>query len=131
MTVPAVTPGANAIRTTTRLPNLVFDKNVDIPLKDGGLCRANVYRPLKEGRYPCILTMGPYGKDVPYAQFHVSSYRELPDLQKGPLSAWETPHPDVSPLYASEWNCAVGGLGRRAGPERAPVPLVRKRRAAS
>ncbi|GAA5854272.1 hypothetical protein JCM9279_005104 [Rhodotorula babjevae] len=94
MTVSPSTPGANAIRTTTRLDSLIFDKNVDIPLKDGGLCRANVYRPLQDGRYPCILTMGPYGKDAPYSQFHVKSYREIPDEQKGPLSAWETPHPD-------------------------------------
>ena len=101
MTVTPTTPGANAIRTTARLANLILDKNVDIPLKDGGLCRANVYRPLQEGRYPCILTMGPYGKDAPYAQFHVKSYRELPDEQKGPLSAWETPHPDVRPLSIS------------------------------
>ncbi|KPV74777.1 uncharacterized protein RHOBADRAFT_15431 [Rhodotorula graminis WP1] len=94
MTVTPTVPGSNAIRTTTRLDNLVFDKNVDIPLKDGGVCRANVYRPLEAGRYPCILTMGPYGKDAPYSQFHVKSFREIPDDQKGPLSAWETPHPD-------------------------------------
>lgn len=96
MPVPTVIPGANAIRTTTRLDDLVFDKNVDIPLRDGGLCRANVYKPLVEGRYPVIMTMGPYGKDVPYSEFHVKSFRELPDEQKGPLSAWETPHPNVS-----------------------------------
>ncbi|GAA6008875.1 uncharacterized protein JCM10292_002631 [Rhodotorula paludigena] len=94
MPVPSVSPGANAIRTTTRLDDLVFDKNVDIPLRDGGLCRANVYKPLVEGRYPVIMTMGPYGKDVPYSEFHVKSFRELPDEQKGPLSAWETPHPN-------------------------------------
>ncbi|GAA5875152.1 hypothetical protein JCM8547_005537 [Rhodosporidiobolus lusitaniae] len=93
-TLPHPVPGANAIRTTTRLSNLVFDKNVDIPLKDGGLCRANVYLPLEEGRYPVIMTMGPYGKDVPYSEFHVKSFRELPKEQKGELSAWETPHPD-------------------------------------
>jgi predicted acyl esterase len=96
MTIPQPTPGANAIFTSTRLENLVFDKNVDIPLKDGGVCRANVYKPLTEGRYPVLMTMGPYGKDVPYSQFHVKSFREIPDEQKGPLSAWETPHPDVS-----------------------------------
>ncbi|GAA6037993.1 hypothetical protein JCM8097_009530 [Rhodosporidiobolus ruineniae] len=94
MPVAHPSPGANAIRTTTRLPNLVFDKNVDIPLKDGGLCRANVYLPLEKGRYPVIMTMGPYGKDAPYSQFHVKSFREIPDEQKGELSAWETPHPD-------------------------------------
>ncbi|POY74191.1 hypothetical protein BMF94_2765 [Rhodotorula taiwanensis] len=96
MTVPniPVTPGANQIRTVERRSNMVFEKNVDIPLADGGLCRCNVYRPLEDGRYPVIMTMGPYGKDVPYAQFHVKSFAEIPDEQKGDLSAWETPHPD-------------------------------------
>ncbi|ORY86664.1 X-Pro dipeptidyl-peptidase protein [Leucosporidium creatinivorum] len=94
MSASKVIPGANAIYTSTRLENLIFDKNVDIPLKDGGVCRANIYKPLEEGRYPVLMTMGPYGKDVPYSDFHVKSFRELPDEQKGPLSAWETPHPD-------------------------------------
>ncbi|BGP09035.1 hypothetical protein JCM10049v2_004890 [Rhodotorula toruloides] len=94
MTIPHPIPGSNAIRTTERRANLVFDKNVDIPLKDGGLCRANVYLPLEERRYPVIMTMGPYGKDAPYSEFHVKSFKELPDEQKSDLSAWETPHPD-------------------------------------
>lgn len=98
MTVPAfdIRPGANQIRTVERRSNMAFEKNVDIPLADGGLCRCNVYRPLEPGRYPVIMTMGPYGKDIPYAQFHVKSFAEIPDEQKGDLSAWETPHPDVS-----------------------------------
>ncbi len=94
MPVTSPAPGANAIRSTTTLENLIFDKNVDIVLSDGGLCRANVYKPLAPGKYPAILTMGPYGKDVPYSEFHVRSYSEIPAEQKGELSAWETPHPD-------------------------------------
>ncbi|ORY90085.1 X-Pro dipeptidyl-peptidase protein [Leucosporidium creatinivorum] len=79
---------------------MIFEKNVDIPLKDGGLCRGNVYRPRQEGgskeggRFPVIMTYGPYGKDYSYAEFHVASYREIPDEQKSEHSAWETPHPE-------------------------------------
>jgi predicted acyl esterase len=35
---------------------MIFEKNVDIPLKDGGLCRGNVYKPKAHGRYPVIMT---------------------------------------------------------------------------
>ncbi|KAM0753449.1 X-Pro dipeptidyl-peptidase protein [Meredithblackwellia eburnea MCA 4105] len=73
---------------------MVFEKNVDIPLKDGGLCRGNVYRPKQQGRYPVIMTYGPYGKDYPYSEFHVQSYAEIPPEQKSEHSAWETPHPE-------------------------------------
>jgi predicted acyl esterase len=39
------------------LPNMTFEKNVDIPLKDGqGLCRGNVYRPKGDGKWPVLLT---------------------------------------------------------------------------
>src|ERR1700755_3433286 len=46
----------------------IFEKNVDIPLKTGGLIRANVYRPKGDGKYPAIVTYGPYGKDVYYGE---------------------------------------------------------------
>ncbi|KAM0793769.1 hypothetical protein ACM66B_001187 [Microbotryomycetes sp. NB124-2] len=84
----------NAIREVFDLPNMVFEKNVDIPLRDGGLCRGNVYRPKQEGRYPVIMTYGPYGKDFPYSEFHPKSFEQIPDEQKSEYSAWETPHPD-------------------------------------
>lgn len=56
MPIPFPTPGANAIREISQLPNMIFEKNVDIPLKDGGLCRGNVWRPKGEGRWPVIMT---------------------------------------------------------------------------
>ncbi|KAL8276718.1 hypothetical protein RQP46_010897 [Phenoliferia psychrophenolica] len=87
-------PGANAIREVFELPTMIFEKGVDVPLKDGGLVRANVYRPLIPGKYPVIMTYGPYGANVPYSEFHVQSYREIPDEQKSEHSAWEVPHPE-------------------------------------
>jgi predicted acyl esterase len=47
----------------------VFEKNIDVPLKAGGLVRANVYRPKAPGRYPVLCTYGPYGKDVYYGEY--------------------------------------------------------------
>jgi predicted acyl esterase len=50
-------PRPNALREEIDLPNMTFEKNVDIPLKDGqGLCRGNVYRPKGDGKWPVLLT---------------------------------------------------------------------------
>lgn len=49
--------------------NLVFMKNVSVPLKwNGGVLRVNVYRPKTEGNYPALVTYGPYGKDIYYGE---------------------------------------------------------------
>ena len=59
--------------------NLLFLKNVSIPLKNSPLpIRANVYLPLspsqEQKKYPVLVTYGPYGKDIPYATFHPASF---------------------------------------------------------
>ncbi|ETS85192.1 hypothetical protein PFICI_03217 [Pestalotiopsis fici W106-1] len=96
---------------------LVFEKNVDIPLKASDLpIRCNVYRPLDSGpekQYPVLVTYGPYGKDIWYGEyvktfdhtilvalqltspssFHAKSYSEVLDEQKSRYAAWETPEP--------------------------------------
>jgi predicted acyl esterase len=57
LNMPLPFPKPNALHEVKELPTLIFEKNVDIPLKDGqGLCRGNVYRPKEEGKYPVILT---------------------------------------------------------------------------
>jgi hypothetical protein len=50
--------------------NLIFEKNVSVPLKASDLpIRANVYRPKDESRkYPALVTYGPYGKDIFYGK---------------------------------------------------------------
>lgn len=77
---------------------MIIEKNLDIPLKDGvNVMRCDVFRPAAKGseveQYPVIMTMGPYGKDVPYSVFYARSYSELPDEQKSKWSAWEVPEP--------------------------------------
>lgn len=58
------------IITEDRENNLVFEKNVSVPLKDSILpVRCNVYRPLSQSadeKFPVLVTYGPYGKDIPY-----------------------------------------------------------------
>jgi predicted acyl esterase len=52
----------------------IFEKDVSVPLQNGGVVRCNVYRPNdsdSEVRYPVLVTYGPYGKDIPLEWFVV------------------------------------------------------------
>src|SRR5207248_1977037 len=46
--------------------SIVVGRDVPVPMRDGVLLRANVYRP-PGGRWPVLLTRLPYGKDLPLA----------------------------------------------------------------
>lgn len=45
------------------VPEMIFEHNVAVPMSDGIAIRLNIYRPQKPGRYPVLMSMGPYGKD--------------------------------------------------------------------
>ena len=45
-----------------RSPNLIYEENAAVPMRDGTRLRINLYRPETEGRYPAILERTPYGK---------------------------------------------------------------------
>jgi len=94
-----------ALKNLHRIDSTTFDYlvefDVDVPLRtarpntgdDPLLLRANVYRPKAEKRYPVLVTCGPYGKDIPYHQFHEESFSHVNPKQKSPHSAWEVPDP--------------------------------------
>ncbi len=46
-----------------RYHNVVVEHDVEIPMRDGVLLRATLYRPDAPGRFPAILYRTPYGKD--------------------------------------------------------------------
>lgn len=89
------------LHTIHERPTYIFEQDVDIPLpttkpsipSDPLLVRANVYRPKQPGKYPVLCTYGPYGKDIPYKDFHAKSFSEVNLEQKSEDSAWETPDP--------------------------------------
>ncbi|RAK98832.1 CocE/NonD family hydrolase [Aspergillus ibericus CBS 121593] len=74
----------------------IVEHNVSVPLQIGGLIRCNVYRPKStdEGeKFPVLATYGPYGKDIPYSEFHPGSFKSVPSEHQTGQSAWETPTP--------------------------------------
>lgn len=109
--------------TEDRENNLIFMRNVSIPLKASSLpIRANVYLPLPSSpsaspaKYPVLVTYGPYGKDIPYASFFAGSFAQVNPEHRSRYSAWETPDP--------VWWCREGyavvraderGLGQSPG----------------
>lgn len=44
-------------------PNLIVDRNVPVPMRDGAILRADVYRPDAAGKFPVLVMRTPYGKD--------------------------------------------------------------------
>jgi uncharacterized protein len=75
-----MTPRESEMRDGMRI-----DWDVPIPMDDGIVLRADVFRPVGDGRHPVILSHGPYGKGLAF--------------QDGYPSAWErmaSAHPDVT-----------------------------------
>ena len=43
---------------------MIFEQDVPVPVSDGNVLRANVFRPDAAGACPVIMAQGVYGKDV-------------------------------------------------------------------
>ena len=60
-------PHANETEPWTDVRDgMTIDWQVRVPMPDGAILRADVYRPLEEGRYPVILSHGVYAKGLPF-----------------------------------------------------------------
>ena len=49
--------------TSEKKELFILDKNVDVAMRDGANLKADIFRPLDDGKYPAILNFGPYQKD--------------------------------------------------------------------
>lgn len=67
--------------------DLIIEKDVEIPLRDGARLRADIYRPQSGGRFPVIANLSAYMKDKLWVP--------PPDLEEkpNPYMNWETPNP--------------------------------------
>ena len=78
-----------------------IDWDVPITMDDGLVLRADVYRPIEEGRYPVIVSYGPYGKWLAFQDGYVDQWRmmaeEHPDVTAGSSNryqSWEVVDPE-------------------------------------
>src|SRR5258706_3761487 len=65
--------------------NMLIEWDAEIVMDDGLVLRADVFRPKAEGKWPVLLTYGPYAKGLAF--------------QEGYPSAWQSMianHPDVA-----------------------------------
>jgi hypothetical protein len=65
--------------------NMLIEWDVGIAMDDGVVVRADVFRPVTPGRFPVLVSYGPYAKGLAF--------------QKGYPSAWQNMiagHPDVA-----------------------------------
>ena len=72
-----------------------------IEMDDGLTLRADVFRPVEEGKYPVILTYGIYGKGVAYQEgYHhqwnrmVADYPEILEMSTNKYQNWEVTDPE-------------------------------------
>jgi hypothetical protein len=80
---------------------MLLDKDVAVPMRDGAALRANVFRPETSGKFPVLMTLGPYGKDVHLSQFMPDAWEALkrrhPEVLKASSCKYlvfETPDPE-------------------------------------
>jgi len=78
-----------------------IDWDVPIKMDDGLVLRCDVYRPIQEGRYPVIMTYGPYGKYLHFEDLYPFQYHTMfqkhPDVPAGSTNKyqnWEVADPE-------------------------------------
>jgi predicted acyl esterase len=78
-----------------------IDWDVPVRADDGLVLRADVYRPAAEGRYPVILSCGPYGKWLLFEDLYADQWRRMverhPDVLAGSSNKyqnWEVVDPE-------------------------------------
>lgn len=69
-------------RITTE-DNLVFERDVALAMSDGTVLRANIFRPAAPGRYPVVMAMGAYGKDVHFEDAFNPQWQVLKRIYPG------------------------------------------------
>src|SRR5262249_20546605 len=110
-----------------------IDWDVPIKMDDGLVLRADVFRPVKDGRYPVTLSYGPYAKGLAFQDGYPSAWQRMaekhPDVTAGSSNlylSWEVVDPEkwvpqTMPACASTPAAAVARpassiISRRARP---------------
>lgn len=81
--------------------DLLIERDVPIAASDGLVLRADVFRPGQPGRYPAILSYGPYAKGLAFQEGYADQWRLMtaahPDVTSGSTGNhqnWEVTDPE-------------------------------------
>ena len=70
------------------------DWDLPIPMDDGIVLRADLFRPVAEGRYPVILSYGPYAKGLAFQEGYSSAWTRMtesyPETAQGSTNAYQS-----------------------------------------
>lgn len=87
--------------TTVIRDGMKIDWDMPIPMEDGVVLRADIYRPVAAGNYPVIITYGPYGKYLHFEDLYTDQWRMMcsdhPDVPAGSTNKyqnWEVVDPE-------------------------------------
>ena len=80
---------------------MMIDWDVPITMDDGIVLRADVYRPPQDGKYPVIMSYGPYGKGLAFQDLYTTAWERMaetnPDVVAGSTNKyqnWEVADPE-------------------------------------
>ena len=86
---------------TLHQDGMIIDIDVAIPMPDGIILRADVFRPEKPGKYPVILSYGPYAKGLSFQEGYksnwsrmVESFPEILANSSNKYQVWELVDPE-------------------------------------
>jgi len=71
--------------------SLIYERDVPIPMRDGQIIYANVFRPVDHEPHPVIMSYSHYGKDTSLATWSLKYFQQLGG---GAFLHWETPDPE-------------------------------------
>jgi predicted acyl esterase len=91
----------NSSFKTEERNGMLIDWDVPIMMDDGLAMRADIYRPKKAGKYPVIMTYGPYAKWLHFEQIYKTcwdrmceTFPDVPANSSNQFQAWEVADPE-------------------------------------
>jgi uncharacterized protein len=110
------------VTRTEMRDGMAIDFDAGITMDDGLVARADVFRPIKPGQYPVLLTYGPYAKNLAFQDGYPSAWNRMaethPDVMAGSTNtyqSWEVVDPEKWVPY--EYVCVrVDGRGTGCSP---------------
>ena len=92
---------ADVVQIEMDADGMRIDRDLAIPMDDGIVLRADVYRPIAEGRYATIITYGPYAKGLSFQKYFPKQWNQMvtqfPEVAAGSSNKyqnWETVDPE-------------------------------------
>lgn len=97
----ATATGADEMHKSEVRDGMQVEWDVPIRMDDGVVLRADVFRPADDGRYPVLLSYGPYGKGLAFQDGYPTAWKimaeQFPDTVTGTSNLyanWETADPE-------------------------------------